>query len=223
MILLGKTVFCVNQVIGPLLTTLTKAIDRISAATGALSRWLLLGMVFLGAFNAIARYFDRYTGFGLSSNTYIELQWYFFAAVFLLAAAETLRSDSHVRVDVVYGRLSSRGKAITNVLGTLIFLVPFCVMMVIVSWPTVSNSWAILEQSPDPGGLPRYPIKTIIPIAFVLLLLQALALLVRQLPVALGRSGSDSDDGQKSVAHNIRNDAGDLASGVDGDGGGNGS
>jgi TRAP-type mannitol/chloroaromatic compound transport system permease small subunit len=172
---------------------LSKAIDRISAAAGALSSWLLLGMVLLGAFNAIARYLDRFTGLSLSSNTYIELQWYFFAALFLLAAAYTLQSDSHVRVDVIYGRLSDRGRAIINVAGTLLFLLPFCMLMIVTSWPTVRNSWAILEQSPDPGGLARYPIKTIIPIAFVLLLLQGLALLFRQLPVALGRSSASVD------------------------------
>lgn len=189
---------------------LSKAIDRISLAAGILSRWLLLGMVFLGAFNAIARYLDRYTGLGLSSNTYIELQWYFFAAVFLLSAAYTLQSDSHVRVDVFYGRLSQRGRAIVNVIGTLLFLIPFCVTMLVVSWPTVSNSWSILEQSPDPGGLPRYPIKTIIPIAFVLLLLQSVAMLFRQLPIALGKSPAAAPDSIDAEEHGQEHGSGPL-------------
>ncbi|MCB0718076.1 MAG: TRAP transporter small permease subunit [Bacteroidetes bacterium] len=158
-------------------------------------------MIFLGAFNAIVRYLDRYTGLGLSSNTYIELQWYFFAGVFLLAAAATLKSDSHVRVDVFYGRLSQRGQAIVDLLGSLFFLIPFCVMMLIVSWPTVSNSWSILEQSPDPGGLPRYPIKTIIPIAFLLLLLQGIALLMRQIPIVFRRTGAKSGHNGGSLPH----------------------
>jgi len=183
------------------LKKITSIIDRISDLAGSLARWLLLGMLFLGAFNAIVRYLDRYTGLGLSSNTYIELQWYFFAAVFLLAAAATLKSDSHVRVDVFYGRLSERGQAIVDLAGSLLFLIPFCVMMLIVSWPTVRNSWAIFEQSPDPGGLPRYPIKTIIPLAFLLLLLQGIAMLLRQIPIVFRRSEDDADGNHAALPH----------------------
>lgn len=143
--------------------------------------WLVLGMVLLGAFNAIARYLDRFTGIGLSSNTYIELQWYFFSMVFLLGAAYTLKHDAHVRVDVLYGRLGPQGQAWINIAGVVLFLIPFCVLMITVSVPAVMNSWAVREMSPDPGGLPRYPIKTVIPIAFLLLILQGISMLVRQI------------------------------------------
>lgn len=140
-------------------------------------------MVLIGAYNALARYIDRFSGWGLSSNTYIELQWYLFSVLFLLGAAYTLKHDSHVRVDVFYGRLSARGKAWINLVGTLLFLFPFCVLMLVMSWSSVANSWAVWEMSPDPGGLPRYPIKTIIPIAFVLLILQGVSMLIHQIAI----------------------------------------
>jgi len=162
---------------------LAHGIDRFSERTGRLVYWLTLGMVLLGAFNAVARYLDRYTGLGLSSNMYIELQWYLFSLVFLLGAAYTLKHDAHVRVDVVYGRLSKRGRAWIDLIGTVLFLFPFCILMLWTSWPAVINSWSVLEVSPDPGGLPRYPIKTVIPIAFLLLMIQGLSMLIKQISV----------------------------------------
>ena len=173
------------------------AIDRISGGVGAIARWLTLGMVLIGAFNAIVRYLDRFTGWGLSSNTYIELQWYLFAVVFLLGASYALREEAHVRVDVVYGRFGARGKAWVNLLGTVLFLIPFCVLVIVVSIPAVKNSWAVMEQSPDPGGLARYPIKTLTPIAFFFLLLQGLAMLARSV-VVLRSGGEDASEGDTS-------------------------
>jgi TRAP-type mannitol/chloroaromatic compound transport system permease small subunit len=142
--------------------------------------------VVIGGFNALVRYVDRFTGLGLSSNTYIEAQWYLFAAVFLLAAAYTLRHDAHVRVDVFYGRLGRRERAWIDLAGTVLLLVPFCVLMIVVSWPFVADSWLRHEMSPDPGGLARYPIKSLIPLAFFLLLVQGLALLIRQIAILRG-------------------------------------
>jgi len=175
----------------------TSAIDRLSGYLGKLTQWLTLLMVLLGAYNAIVRYLDRYTGWGLSSNTYIELQWYLFAIVFLVGSTYALRDDAHVRVDVLFARLSRRGRAWINVAGTVLFLIPFCVLMVLVSIPAVENSWAILEQSPDPGGLPRYPIRTLIPVAFVLILLQGLVLLVREAAVLRAADPPTGRDGSR--------------------------
>lgn len=165
---------------------LARGIDRISEWTGRIVIWLTLAMVVAGAYNAVVRYLDRFTGLGLSSNTYIELQWYLFSLVFLLGGAYALRHDAHVRVDVVYGRLSARGRAWVDALGAAFLLIPFCVLMLIVAWPSVANSWALREVSPDPGGLPRYPIKTAIPVAFTLLLLQGGAMFVRAVAVLRG-------------------------------------
>ena len=156
-------------------------IDRLSEAMGRTVSWLTLAMVLVGAYNAVARYVGRFLGLNLSSNALIETQWYMFSLVFLLAASYALRRDAHVRVDVVYGGLSPRQKAWIDLLGSLLFLIPFCVFGLVVSWPSVRNSIAVLEVSPDPGGLPRYPIKAVILVSFTLLLLQGLAEFVRNL------------------------------------------
>lgn len=162
---------------------LAHSIDRFSERTGRVLQWLTLLMVLIGAFNAVARYLDKYTGLGLSSNTWLELQWYLFSAVFLLGAGYTLKENAHVRVDVLYGRLSKRGRAWINLLGTVLLLVPFCLLVLWMSWDVVLNSWAIWEQSPDPGGLPRYPVKTIVPLALVLVLLQGISMIVRSVTI----------------------------------------
>lgn len=169
------------------LLSIAAGIDWINELAGRFAYWLSLGMVLVGALNALVRYLDRFSGLGLSSNTYIELQWYMFAALFLLAAGYTLKYDAHVRVDVLYGRLSARGRAWINVLGVALFLLPFCVLMIATSWPYVLDSWHRLEVSPDPGGLPRYPIKAVIPIAFALVMLQGISLFIRELAVLTRR------------------------------------
>ena len=169
--------------------------DRINEYIGRGVYWLSLVMVIVGAYNAIARYLDRYTGWGLSSNMYIELQWYLFSILFLLGAAYTLKHDNHVRVDVFYGRLSSRGKAWINLLGTVVFLIPFCLLVLITAIPSVIESWSIREMSPDPGGLPRYPIKSVIVLAFVLLILQGVYIIIRQLDILKNKETHETEQG----------------------------
>lgn len=154
-------------------------IGRVSDLAARLASWLIVAMVVLGAWNAVARYSGRWLGLDLGSNAYLELQWYLFGAAFLLAGADTLRRDRHVRVDVLYARLGAVWRRRIDVAGTLLLLVPFCVFAIVASWPGVRNSWAVLEGSPDPGGLPRYPLRTLVPVAFSLVLLQGLALLTR--------------------------------------------
>jgi TRAP-type mannitol/chloroaromatic compound transport system permease small subunit len=155
------------------------AIDRLTGGTGRLVSWLTLAMVLVGAFNAVARYLGRSIGWSLASNGWLELQWYLFSLVFLLAAAWGLATDAHVRVDVVYSRLSDRGRAWIDLLGSLLLLLPFCVFVLVVSWPAVRASWQVREVSSDPGGLTRYPLKAMILVAFVLLALQGLAEVAR--------------------------------------------
>lgn len=150
-------------------------------------------MVLIGAFNAIARYATPYIGISLSSNALNELQWYIFSVIFLLGAAYGLRVDAHVRVDVVYSRLSRKAKGWVDLLGTLIFLLPFCAVMLWVSYPTVRNSFIIREVSPDPGGLPRWPIKALILVSFALLLLQGIALAIRSVEKIRGVGEGDGD------------------------------
>ena len=175
------------------LLSLAGLIDRSSSAVGRLCSWLALLMVLIGAYNAVVRYLGRFIGSGLSSNAYIEAQWYMFSLLFLLGAAWTLREDSHVRVDVVYSRLSKRGRAWIDLLGGLFFLLPFCAFGLVTSWPSVHNSWTIREVSPDPGGLARYPLKAVILVAFVLLAAQGISSVIKA--AASLRGGSAEEGG----------------------------
>lgn len=164
-------------------------IDRLTSSIGQLVGWLTLLMIGLGAFNAVARYLDRYLETQAASNAFIEGQWYLFSLVFLLGSAHTLRQDKHVRVDVFYGRLSKKKKAWVDLIGGLVFLVPFCLCGLWVSFPTVMNAIEIQEMSPDPGGLPRYPIKAMILVCFALLLLQAMSEMIKRLQIIRDETG----------------------------------
>lgn len=161
----------------------TRIVDRVTSGLGRFISWMALLMVLIGAYNAIARYLGRFIGVNLSSNLYLELQWYLFSLIFLLGAGFALKNDAHVRVDVLYGRLKARGKATINVVGSVLMLVPFCIFVLWVSWPSIRNSWAVREASPDPGGLPRYPLKAVIIVAFVLLLAQGIVELLKDVRV----------------------------------------
>jgi len=168
------------------LLRLSGAIDSLNDRLGKGGGWLTLGMVLIGAFNTMARYSDRYTGGQLSSNAYLEMQWYLFTLVFLLGSSYAFRRDAHVRVDVLYGRLSERGRAWIDLVGTLVLLLPFCLFSLWASWPSVRNAWAVREVSSDPGGLARYPIKSVVLVAFALLILQGCSQIIKQLAVLLG-------------------------------------
>ena len=160
------------------LKRLATGIDRLNGWIGRQCGWLVLAMVAVGAFNALARFGGKWLGVNLASNAYLELQWYLFSLLFLLASAYTLQRDQHVRVDVLYGRLNLRQKTWVNLMGGLLFLLPFSVACLVFSWPSVRNSWQVWEQSPDPAGLARYPIKTAILICFILLFLQGLSQII---------------------------------------------
>jgi TRAP-type mannitol/chloroaromatic compound transport system permease small subunit len=176
----------------------TRWIDRLNRGIGRGASWLVLLMVLIGAGNAVARYLGRFVGMNLSSNAYLEAQWYLFSLVFLLGAAYTLQRDDHVRVDVLYSRLSRRGRAWIDTVGTVVFLIPFCLFCLWVSWPSIRNSWQVLEGSPDPGGLPRYPIKTVILIAFVLLILQGISILVDRIRLLRGGEEAPPQESSRS-------------------------
>lgn len=161
-------------------------IDTINAGVGRAVSWLGLLMIFLGAFNAIARYLSRIFNVGLVSTALFEGQWYLFSLVFLFGAAWTLQRDRHVRVDVLYGRLSKKQQAIINLIGTLVLLLPFCVFGIWASKDYVLNSIGQREISNAPGGLPLYPIKLAIPIAFALLILQGIRQVIRHIEEVRG-------------------------------------
>ncbi len=132
-------------------------------------------MIGVGTWNVIGRYLGNLVGQNLSSNALIETQWYLFDVVFLLGAAYTLQKGGHVRVDVLYDGWSRRRKALADFIGTVLFLIPFSALVIYFSWGAVIKSWQILEMSPDPNGLPRYPIKAMILVSFGLLILQGIS------------------------------------------------
>lgn len=161
-------------------------IDALNDRIGVVIRWLTLFMVLVGAVSAVGRYLARSQQWTLNLTPATELQWYFFSIIFLLGAAYGLGHDVHVRVDVMYERFSAKTQAWIDLVGTLLFLIPFSLMMLWVSYPAVLNSWQIREQSTDPGGLARYPIKILILVSFMLLILQAVSQLVKQIDVIRG-------------------------------------
>ena len=146
--------------------------DRLIEWTGKATSWLTALLVLVICYDVIMRYL-----FNRSSVAIYELEWHIFALIFLLGAAYALKHDRHVRVDVFYGQYSQKTKARVNLVGTLLLLIPLCVILLLEGSDFVANSFRFSESSPDPGGLPgRYVIKSAIPLGFFLLLIQAVSL-----------------------------------------------
>lgn len=182
------------------LLSITRGIDAVTTAIGRVMWWLTLFMVVVGFINVVGRYgFDLFaawfgTGFAesVSGNVYLELQTYAYDLVFLLGAAYVLRTDAHVRVDIVFSNLTARARAVIDIVGTLLFLIPFSILGIYFSQSYVARSWRQLEVSPNPGGLPRYPIKTVIVIAFALLIVQGISELIKHVAFLRGVPNSGS-------------------------------
>lgn len=170
------------------LLQVAQTINIINRWIGKLAYWLVILMIAVGVWNVIGRYLGKWIGESLTSNALIEIQWYLFDLVFLLGAAYTLQKNGHVRVDIIYKNFGRKGRAIANLIGSLLFLIPFSVMVIYFSWGTIVNSWQILEMSPDPGGLPRYPIKSMIIVSFGLLMLQGFADAIYNLAIIMNIS-----------------------------------
>lgn len=181
-------------------TRLSRTIDRVNNRIGRWTSWLCLLMVLVTAYNTAVRYIGGYLGFRLSSNLYLELQWYLFSLLFLLAAASALCKGEHVRVDILYSRLSARARAWIDLLGTVLLMIPFSAVTLWLSWPSIRNSWAVREISSDPGGLPRYPLRTFILICFLLLIVQGVSEIIKKLRVLRGLrmagDGSPEDEAE---------------------------
>lgn len=147
-------------------------VDRLNEWVGTFVSWLNVLMILVVCYDVFTRYFLK-----MSSIAIQELEWHIFAVIFLLGAAYTLKNDRHVRVDAFYSLFSPRQQAWVNFLGSLLFLVPFALLVIWASTGFVQNSFAMRETSPDPGGLPaRYLLKMCIPLGFFLLLLQGVAM-----------------------------------------------
>lgn len=168
------------------LLKVSHAIDGLSEFLGKIAIYLTILLVAIGFYNVVARYVGRFIGQNLSSNRFIETQWYIFAVIFFLMFAYNLRHDVNVRVDFLYARWSPRRKAWVDLTGTLLVLIPFCIMGIWVTVSPVLFSWRLWEMSPDPDGLPRAPIKTFIILAFSLLLLQGIAQAIKYAAVLTG-------------------------------------
>jgi TRAP-type mannitol/chloroaromatic compound transport system permease small subunit len=172
----------------------SRAIDALNTRVGRVAAWLVLAAVLLSAGNAASRY-----ALNLSSNAWLELQWYLFSAVFLLGAGYALLRDAHVRVDVVSSRLSARARAWLDIIGIVAFLMPMALVILYFAWPMFTESWASGEMSSDAGGLPRWPVKLLIPLGFALLVLQAVSELIKR--VALLREHTPDHGGSQGGKH----------------------
>ena len=174
-----------------------RLIDGLNTRIGHAISWLSTLLVLVVCYDVFTRYFLRKSSVGVQ-----ELEWHIFAVLFLLAAAYTLKEDGHVRVDVFYTLLSPRGQAWVNLLGGIVFLIPFCILVLWASKGFVSMSWAIQETSPDPGGLPyRYLLKAMVPAGFSLILLQGIAMILRSFCTVIGRPLEDSSEKEEEQQH----------------------
>jgi TRAP-type mannitol/chloroaromatic compound transport system permease small subunit len=160
--------------------------DRLSEWMGKISQYVVIVTVVVGFVNVVLRYTGQLAGVRLTNNGLIEAQWYLYSLIFLFGFGYILKHQVNVRVDFWFANQPRRRKAWIDIIGHSISLIPFCLIAIWVSVPQVRTSWQLNEQSPDPSGLPRAPIKTMIIVAFVLLLAQAVAEMVKLIAVLRG-------------------------------------
>ena len=172
-------------------------VDGFNNQVGRFIRWLVLASVLISAGNAIIR-----KAFNISSNAYLEIQWYLFAAVFMLGAGYAFLRNVHVRIDFISSKLSKRTNTIIDALGIVVFLIPLCLILINLSWPLFYASWQTGEMSQNAGGLIRWPVMALIPLGFSILLLQAISELIKRIaylrgltaePMTLEAGKSDED------------------------------
>jgi TRAP-type mannitol/chloroaromatic compound transport system permease small subunit len=154
----------------------SRAIDAVNDRFGALAVWLVLFACLISAGNAVSRH-----SLNLSSNAWLELQWYMFAAIVLFGGPFTLKINGHVRVDVVYLSLPERTRIWIDLLGGVLFLLPFCLVMIYFTWPWFLESWRINETSSNAGGLVRWPVKLMLPVGFTLMALQGTSEIIKRI------------------------------------------
>ena len=159
----------------------SRLIDGVNERIGKFIAWFGLAAVIVCTGNAVARY-----AFSIGSNAWLELQWYFNSAVFLLVAAYALKRNEHVRIDVINGKLSPRAQAWIDIFGGVFMLLPTVILIGWYSWPSLINSFEIQEYSSDPGGLVRWPVRLLIPVAFGLLGLQGVSEIIKRIAFLKG-------------------------------------
>lgn len=175
------------------LLKISRGIDWLSTGVGKLSMWMILLTTLISAGNAIVR-----KAFNISSNALLEVQWYLFAAVFMLGAGYCLLKNAHVRIDFISSRLSARTRNWIDVVGIVLVLFPFCYICINLGWPLFTKALASGEMSQNSGGLIRWPVYALIPLGFGLLMLQGLSELIKRVAFLRG-AGPDAlahDEGE---------------------------
>jgi len=163
-------------------------VDRVNERIGRTAAWLTLLAVVVCTVNALVRYTVN-----MSSNAWLEMQWYLNSAMFLLLAAYALKINAHVRIDVIAGKLSPRVQAWIDIFGGLFFLLPVSLIIAWYSWPALVSSYSIGEMSSDHGGLIRWPIRLLIPVAFLLLALQGVSEIIKRFAFLSGRGPNPAE------------------------------
>ena len=169
------------------LLRLSEAIDWCNEKLGFVTNLLVLLAVVISAGNAMSRY-----AFNLSSNAWLEVQWYMFAVIVMFGAAYTLKRNEHVRVEIFYVMLSERGQLWLDLICTVLFLVPVCLLLAYLSWPFFRMSYEVGEMSGNAGGLVRWPIKFVLPSGFVLLALQGVSEIIKRIAALEGLAKVDA-------------------------------
>ena len=169
------------------LLALSRLIDNINRHISKIACWLVLISCLVSAGNALVRY-----GINQSSNAWLEIQWYMFAAMFMLGAAYTLAKNEHVRVDIIYSHLSTRGQIWVDLMGGILFLLPAVVILTWLSWPVFYKVWVSGEMSSSAGGLIRWPVKLFLPLGFGLLVLQGVSEVIKRVAMLTGHLEADT-------------------------------
>ena len=168
------------------LLSLSRLVDSVNERLGYIADVLCFLSCLISAGNAFSRY-----AFSISSNAWLEIQWYMFGAVVMLGASYTLKKNEHVRVDIVYSNLPTRAQIWVDIVGAILFLLPAVIIMTYLSWPIFHNSWVENEYSGNAGGLIRWPIKIFLPIGFALLSLQGFSELIKRIAMLTGHMKAD--------------------------------
>ena len=171
-------------------------IDWINLRIGKIFGWLVLIAVLVSSVNATLRY-----AFDISSNAWLELQWYLFSAVFLLCAPYTHLRNEHIRIDIIYNRFSKKTRTLIDIFGGLFFLLPMAIIILEMSLNMVQDSYVRGEVSGNAGGLLRWPVKILIPIGFLLLSLQGLSEIVKRIAFLMGQGPDPAEDAKPQGSH----------------------
>lgn len=168
------------------LLAFSRFVDWINQSIGKFCDWLVLLACLVSSVNAMMRY-----GYDISSNAWLEVQWYMYAAIVMLGASYTLKKNEHVRVDIIYMMLSRRGQILLDIAGIIVFMLPVCMLLGWLSWPFFMQSFSVNEWSSNAGGLLRWPVKFLIPLGFGLLTLQGISELIKRIAALSGHDIPD--------------------------------